>query len=532
MDNFTKPNIVFIVLDTHRWDRLGLYGYARPVSPNLDAFAERATVYNQAVSPAQWTIPAHASFFTGEFPTTHQTTQSGHSLPPHFPTLAEWLRTAHYQRVGFCNNPLVGVIDNGLKRGFERFYNYGGAVPSVPAWSTGGLKGFSRRLWEGYTQLLRRISYPVQNAVARSERVLSFTLNPALVPLWTKFANFKGDTRRSLQDAQMYLQRALRAGAAQNTQDRPEFVFINLMETHLPFTPPETYLTRLVPELASDRAARDFMNHYNSLALNWLLPLSAPFSDLEQRSLHGFYDAEVAYQDDLLAPLLEMLAAPEIVDNTLVILAGDHGEMLGEHDFMGHSFRVYEELVHVPLIVRFPGQQHGVRVAEPTSTNQIFHTIMEAAGLPLPGSRLESLADEVQRYSLRRSHLKAKPSPYPSGPAVVSEAYPPTNVLRIMEKHAPELIARFDARLLYRAIYGTGKQKLVQQEVGRQWLFDLDQDPTEAAPQHAEREVALAVALERFVQQARERQPQGWQRAGIEIDEQLQQRLRGLGYLE
>lgn len=526
MQTQRKPNVIFIVLDTHRWDRLGLYGYPRPVSPNLDAFAEKATVYERAISPAQWTIPAHASFFTGEFPTTHQTTQSGHSLPPHFPTLAEWLRSENYQRVGFCNNPLVGVIDNGLKRGFDRFYNYGGAVPTVPAWSQGGLKGLSKRLWESYTQLLRRISYPVQNAVARSERVLSFTLKPALVPLWTKFANFKGDTSRSLEDVQIYLKQLF------GTAGRPEFVFLNLMETHLPFTPPEPFRSQFVPEVNSDRAVRDFMNLYNSLALNWLLPLAEPFSELEWRTLHGFYDAEVAYQDHLLGSLLEYLDTPGIAENTLVILAGDHGEMLGEHDFMGHSFRAYEELVHVPLIVRFPGQQHGRRVAEPVSTNQLFHTVMDAAGLPLASSGLQGLAEEVRNGSLRRASLPAASKPSSVGPEVVSEAYPPGNVLRIMEKHAPELIGRFDARSLYRAIYGSGGQKLVQSEGTGTWLYDLERDAAEAAPQRVEADVPLAAALQRFIERARERQPQGWKRSGIEIDDQLQQRLRGLGYLE
>lgn len=527
-DNQT-PHIVFIVLDTHRWDRLGLYGYPRPVSPHLDAFAEKATVFTQAISPAQWTIPAHASFFTGEFPTTHQTTQSGHSLPPNFPTLAEWLRRASYRRVGFCNNPLVGVLDNGLKRGFERFYNYGGAVPSVPAWSSSGIHGLSKRLWEAYTQLLRRISYPIQNAVARSERVLSFTLNPLLVPLWTKFANFKGDTERSLKDAHTYLQRAFGV-RVQTTTDRPEFVFINLMETHLPFTPPEPFRSQFVPDLANDRAVRDFMNHYNALAMHWLLPLAEPFSELEQRTLHGFYDAEVAYQDHLLRPLLEFLSSPAVAENTLVILAGDHGEMLGEHNFMGHSFRVYEELVHVPLIVRFPGQQQGRRISEPVSTNQIFHTIMEAAGLPASSTGLESLVEEVKRSSLRRAGLSHRLAASP--PGVVSEAYPPTNVLRIMEKHVPELIDHYQVRSLYRAIYGAGRMKLVSSELEGQWLFDLERDPGEQSPIAATGEVELVGALNRFVELARDRQPLAWNRSGIEIDDQLQQQLRGLGYLE
>ena len=66
----TKPDIVFIVLDTHRADRMSCYGYPRQTTPNIDKFAESATLFERAIVPAQWTIPSHASLFTGEYPTT------------------------------------------------------------------------------------------------------------------------------------------------------------------------------------------------------------------------------------------------------------------------------------------------------------------------------------------------------------------------------------------------------------------------------------------------------------------------------
>jgi uncharacterized sulfatase len=124
-----QPNIVFIVLDTQRRDRLGCYGYRRQTSPNLDAFAREATLFEQAISPAQWTIPAHASFFSGEFPSTHMTIHGSDGLDPRYETLAEQLRADGYRAVGFCNNPLVGVLDNGFRRGFDAFHNYGGRYP-------------------------------------------------------------------------------------------------------------------------------------------------------------------------------------------------------------------------------------------------------------------------------------------------------------------------------------------------------------------------------------------------------------------
>ena len=130
-----QPDIIFIVLDTQRADRLGAYGYlgrltGTSISPNLDAFAEQSVLFEQAIAPAQWTIPSHASMFTGLYPTAHQVVQSDRSLGPDRPHLAEVLLETGYRTVGFCNNPLVGVLDNGFKRGFETFYNYGGDFPA------------------------------------------------------------------------------------------------------------------------------------------------------------------------------------------------------------------------------------------------------------------------------------------------------------------------------------------------------------------------------------------------------------------
>ena len=127
-----QPNILLIVLDTLRADRLSCYGHPAATTPHLDAFAEQSVLFERAISPAQWTIPAHGSLFTGEFPSTHGTTQIYDRHAVGQQTLAERLTQAGYATVGFCNNPLLGVVENDLDRGFEAFYNYGGILPTRP----------------------------------------------------------------------------------------------------------------------------------------------------------------------------------------------------------------------------------------------------------------------------------------------------------------------------------------------------------------------------------------------------------------
>jgi uncharacterized sulfatase len=520
-----KPNIVLIVLDTHRLDRLGCYGYPRGTSPNIDAFAQESTVFENAISPAQWTIPAHASMFSGEFPSTHMTLQARDSLDVCFQTLAERLSSNSYRSVGFCNNPLVGVLNNGFKRGFETFYNYGGAIPSVPAKSPKSSLALLNGIWTHHTHLLRKISYPIQNVFAKSNRIFQFVMSPKLVSLWTRYAHFKGDTSGSIRDASAFIRQQMRVNDKQ-----PHFLFINLFETHLPFTPPQTFVDTFAPYLEGERAARDFMRIYNTQALRWLLPMEEPFSNLEAQTLSDMYDAEVAYQDHLLAELLTVLDQPEHRDKTMVILVADHGEMLGEHQLMGHSFGVFQELVHVPLLIRFPGQVAGQRVVDLVSTTQLFHTVLDIAGVEVPET--ENLpAMDIKGLSLTRVVNGAGPA----APVVFSEAYPPDIVLRIMDSQASSLIDAFHTRSTLRAVY-EGQYKLIYVEDEYDELFALDADPLEIhdlAETEGERVDRLAAGLRTFIESARARRPKNWTREKDDLtDKVLLERLRGLGYIE
>jgi len=115
------PNLVLIVLDTTRPDRLSLYGYPRPTSPTLDALAPESTVYERAYSTSSWTPPAHASLFTGLYPHTHRVTQAAWHLPVSQVTLAERLWEAGYRTIGLVGNPMVGRAF-GWSQGFDDYH--------------------------------------------------------------------------------------------------------------------------------------------------------------------------------------------------------------------------------------------------------------------------------------------------------------------------------------------------------------------------------------------------------------------------
>ena len=522
-----KPDIIFIVLDTQRADRLGAYGHARAFTPNLDAFAEQAILFEQAISPAQWTVPSHASLFTGLYPTAHQVTQSSQSLSQDIPHLAEVLAANGYQTVGFCNNPLVGVLNNGFKRGFQTFYNYGGAFPSLPEKST-TLPGPLNAIAARYSQFLRRISYPIQNFFGQSDLAFRLSLNSWTTPLWSRFANFKGQNERSVRDVARFLRQQ-----EKQEGERPLFLFLNLMETHLPFRPPSPFIDKTAPYFRRSREAREIMAAWNREAYRWAAPLEEPLGELESRVLNDLYDAEVAYQDDYLGELLEVIDGRSPHRPTLTIIVSDHGDGLGEHGYFGHAFVAYQELVHVPLIIHWPDQfPQPQRIAAPVSTRRIYHTILDAAGhLPdLPN------LDPVSIHGLTLAHTMRGSDPENS--TAYSEIIPPLNFVRAIENRQPHLLEPFRCLSERRAVVKTSGDeafKLIEIENDPAELFNLTSDPLELEEQMGERPY-LAQSLHEEIQgmTARVTRQQETLRAGdeIELNDSMRQQLRALGYIE
>lgn len=519
-----QPDIIFLVLDTQRADRLGCYGHNRPVSPHLDRFANEAVLFAQGISPAQWTIPAHASMFTGLYPTAHQVTQSHQSLGPERPHLAELLRSAGYETVAFCNNPLVGVLNNGFKRGFTTFYNYGGAFPSTPAHSS-SLPWPLSRIAAAYTQFLRRISYPIQNFFARSELAFILSINAWMTPLWSRLANFKGQNERSVNDVIHFLNQR-----EQKKTDKPFFLFVNLMETHLPFWPPRPIVEQIAPYLNQDPQAKAAMRAWNREAYRWQAPLAKPLPEVDQQVLNDLYDAEVAYQDAYLGQLFAYLRQRDKQDNTLTVIVGDHGDGIGEHGYMGHAFVAYQELLHVPLMLHWPAKLAPTRLETPVSTRRVYHTMLDAAAaVPDPLPHLDS--SEVKGLTLLEAIRGRDPEQ-----AAYSEIYPPLNFVKAIERRQPELLEPFGCYQVRRSLV-KDNYKLIQIDDAAAELYDLHQDPTEQHNLIADMpDLARAMQeqLTRVYRQAaiqRESFTVG-AAADKQLEDHLLQRLRGLGYLE
>jgi arylsulfatase A-like enzyme len=424
------PDVFLISLDTTRADRLSLYGYQRPTTPQLEAFAADALTFTQARSAAGWTLPGHASMLTGMYPSRHGAHLAGgwlkgqsidgrrnvaYPLAADKTTLAELLRDRGYTTGAFVANFSYLYRDFGLSQGFQ--------------------------IYEDAPGLLLRVRPP---AVRFAQQ--SFDPGFGLKPY---------RTARDINRLALGWLDGTPAG-------RPVFAFLNYMEPHQPWLAPPPH-DRWVWELPQARrlATKDLYTH-----------AVKNFSSEEVEFIRANYDGQVAAMDQALGELIDALKARGRYENALIIVTSDHGELLGEHGYVGHMGRMlYEPLLHVPMVAKFPGaaRPRG-RVDSPVQNLDVTPTVLREAGVAVPA--------EVQGQPLR-------------------EVQHPTMA---EEDINPFLVADYgEAYNRAMRVFIDGSWKLISTSKGQRMLFDLSQDPQEAndlAAAQPERVQELAQRLE------------------------------------
>jgi hypothetical protein len=304
-----RHNVVLIVADTLRRDHLPSYGYARDTAPFLEEFSREAVVHTGAISVSPWSLPAHASIFTGLYPGEQGAHAPRDWLPDDAETLAERLLELGYRTGGVSANPhWVGRRVN-LHQGFEHFCDT--PNPRFPI----GSSHFA--LHRHATELLRR-HMPL--------RLARHTLRP--YPAASEVSVRALDWVDSLPD------------------DAPFFLFLNYMSMHQPFFPPREIVHRWPgydPALARIPLLTQPHMHGRQL------------SEEEREHYVSQYDASLLYLDAQLRTLVEGLEERGVLDNSLVIFTSDHGEAFGEHGMVGHTNSLYREALDIPLIIRYPG---------------------------------------------------------------------------------------------------------------------------------------------------------------------------------
>jgi len=335
-----RPNVVLITLDTTRQDRLSCYGYERPTSPNIDAFAQEATVYEDAIAPSIWSLPSHASLFTGMYPHEHGATFISPFLD-NGPTIAEQLGEKGYQTIGIAPSFVVRP-SAGLDQGFESFETP--EVLQLP----GPLIGF----YQQYTDII---------GSARTLRKTSESIWRLYRDIFQSKEEPEKEWKRSTKSIEQ-------AEAVIEDADEPFFLFLNLMDPHLPHHPEARFREGFV-DADRDVEAPKHPDRYNVG--------DSELTEDQMEHLSQLYDADIRALDHRVGRVLDTIKEAGIWDETMIVLVADHGEHLGEDGMIGHEYSVAEEVISVPLLIKFPDQTDQRRVETPVETRKVYHTILD-----------------------------------------------------------------------------------------------------------------------------------------------------------
>jgi len=363
------PNIILVVCDTLGAKHMSVHGYERRTTPYLERMAGNGgfTVYEKCLAPASWTIPSHVSLFTGLYPSEHNIGDDLVCMPGNMYCLPEILSYMGYATFGVTSNSLVSRLLN-FQRGFDEFYEMWHLFTSEDfliveqefSRAKKNVKGELRR----FLALLRLTS---------SHRAYTFPLKKFIDSAYKRrYSILKNSVHATLRT----ISTAKKIVSSQDAE-KPFFLFLNIMETHSQYNPPPGIKAfKSISQKERDEVLKKY---------EWYHYVHSPFSAGTFEILNVLYDREVLFLDSVLWDFYSFLKAGNMFDNTLLIITSDHGELLGEHDQVNHIFTLYNELLHVPLLIKFP-KDFDLRGHRDSlvQLHDIFSTISEIIGSPMP----------------------------------------------------------------------------------------------------------------------------------------------------
>ncbi len=321
----SRMNVLLVVIDTGRVDRCGCYGYPRLTTPSIDDLAQEAALAERMIAPAPWTLPSHASLFTGLYPQEHGADYPEYRMRSGPLLLDEHLQRYGYRTIYFSNNPLVAKRTGIVSAGSD-------------------------------LRLRRDIDPGSRRAYLRVARALM------------------GQGDRGSRATTREVGRALQAMAG------PFFIFVNFMESHWRYVAPEAYARRFVRRRFSRLDAALYRRRIRR-RYSWENGRLADPKEIQL--LSDLYDASLAYMDDCIGDLLDAVDRSGHRNDTIVIVTADHGEQIGEHGLSGHAMWLYETLLHVPFVVRIPGCPPA-RMTGLVQLTDVFAGLCQVLGVEIP----------------------------------------------------------------------------------------------------------------------------------------------------
>jgi arylsulfatase A-like enzyme len=456
-----RPNIILIVIDAARADHFSCYGYRRKTTPFIDQIAGEGVLYKNAISPAGWTLPAHASMFTGAYPSRHGAHSESLFLPDGLPTLAEVLDKNGYTTCAICRNEWI-TDATGMTRGFKEFYDL------------------------RYSKLETIIKRLPELIKLKCLDTGGYLTNKAAID-WIKKCDSKS----------------------------PFFLFIHAPGPHFPYLIPAPYNSMFLPEGISYRQAKKV----NQDAKKFYAGVVKMDED-DFKISKSLYDGALAYQDRMIWEIYEFLKKKNILDNTIIIITSDHGESLGDHNHLGHNYILYETLIKVPFIVRYPKIfKPGLVVDRQIQTFDIFPTILKILDIDdrdlkgIQGRPIPPVNDggKIHKFTFAERF---------KDPIGLKESFPDIDLSHLKKFED-------DRKTAIR----TDRYKLIYSQNGKSELYDLVNDPDEE-DNVIEKETKIAKDLQEEIEKWRRSFKQA-KISGLQMrfDEDVKKRLKALGYL-
>ena len=433
-----KPNIVIISLDAVRAQNVSFYGYSRNTTPFLSSMEGELAAYENAISSTYWTMPSVASLFTGMYTSGHGLVVDGDKLSPSLQTLPKILRQHGYRCGAFVRNVYVSEY-SGLDRDFDDFYSTFVLDSLKKIASTISKRGVSRLQAPGINQLCDQMSSDgnrfkkyIANMAARSIDMLFDTGSRKFVD------NFSGWIKKS--------------------RPKPFFAYFHFLETHSPYRAPLKFAFEFLS--IRDSIKKVSINHNH---LKFLLG-ECDMTSEDFRILVSCYDNSIRYVDHLIGKIVKLLQMHKVYDETLIMVLADHGDNIGDHGLMFHYFCLYDTLIKIPLLVKFPAHISLTgRISRVVQNVDIFPTILSLLGIK----------DTAVWEQTQGNDMLGVAAPRREQDLAVSELIKTFGPDRAEYR---EQLSRFDRRLLS---VRTRDRKFIHSSGGDHECYDLAKDPDE-----------------------------------------------------
>lgn len=402
----SRPNILVLILDTFSAYNTSLQGYARNTTPNLDRFAQKATVYHRHYAAGNFTTPGTASILTGTYPWQHRAFHINGTVADAFRDRQVFsaLEGSNYQRTAYTHNSLVLLLLDQLKSHLDRY---------VPA-----------RELALFDELLADRLFPNDFDAAFLGEKLTLPKNDQSTPSSLFLSLFDGHRRASrIEETRLAHADDFPRGTPRADEDTRYFLLedaINWMANEmLDSSQPFLLYAHLYPPHNPYNSRHEFIDFFRD---DGYTPVTKSYhvlgEEMPQRALDRHrqqYDDFLLYTDAEFGRLYDMMQSQGILENTVVVVTSDHGQLF-ERGIHGHiTPLLYEPVLRVPLVIARPGQEAREDVYTPTSSVDLLPSLIQMAGRPIPpwtdGQLLPGFGGSQENNSRPIYALEAKNNP-------------------------------------------------------------------------------------------------------------------------